>query len=113
VERQIEINEERLKLLEKFNQELPDLMVPESAKWDVVYKDGALSSKVKRLMALGIALRARCVNCIISQTMRALEAGATKDEILETISVNVAMSGTTGIAESLRVLKLLDELDKL
>jgi len=44
--------------------------------------------------------------------MRALEAGATKDEILETISVNVAMSGTTGIAESLRVLKLLDELGK-
>jgi len=113
LESQIEINEERLKLLEKFNQELPDLMVPESAKWEVVYKDGALSCKVKRLMALGIALRARCINCIIAQTMRALEAGATKDEILETISVNVAMSGTTGIAESLRVLKLLDELGKL
>ena len=112
MESQIEINNERLKLLEKFNQELPDLMVPESAKWEVVYKDGALSCKVKRLMALGIALRARCVNCIISQTMRALDAGATKDEILETISVNVAMSGTTGIAESLRVIKLLDELGK-
>ena len=110
---QLEINEERLKLLEKFNQELSDLMVPESAKWEIVYKDGALSHKVKRLMALGIALRARCVNCIISQTMRALKAGATKDEILETISVNVAMSGTTGIAESLRVIKLLGELGKL
>jgi len=64
-------------------------------------------------MALGIALRARCFNCIVGQTMRALEAGATKEEILETISVNMAMSGTTGIAESLRVLKLLDELGKL
>jgi len=113
MENQLEINEERLKLLEIFNQELPDLMVPESAKWDVVYKDGALSAKVKRLMALGIALRARCVNCIVAQTMRAIETGATKEEILETISVNVAMSGTTGIAESLRVLKLLGELGKL
>jgi len=113
LESQIEFNEERLRLVEKFNQELPDLMVPESAKWEVVYKDGALSCKVKRLMALGIALRARCANCIVAQVMRALEAGATKDEILETISVNVAMSGTTGIAESLRVLKLLDELGKL
>jgi len=56
VENQIEINEERLKLLEKFNQELPDLMVPESAKLEVVYKDGALSCKVKRLMALGLHL---------------------------------------------------------
>ena len=63
------------------------------------------------LMALGIALRARCVNCIVGQTMRALDAGATKEEILETISVNMAMSGTTGVAESLRVLKLLDELE--
>ena len=95
------------------NQELPDLMIHESAKWDEVYKDGALSAKVKRLMALGIALRAQCVNCIVAQTIRALEAGATKEEILETTSVNMAMSGTTGIAESLRVLKLLDELGKL
>jgi alkylhydroperoxidase/carboxymuconolactone decarboxylase family protein YurZ len=45
--------------------------------------------------------------------MRALEAGASKEEILETISVNMAMSGTTGTAESLRVIKLLDELGKL
>lgn len=113
LESQIELNDERKELLEKFKQELPDLIVPESAKWEVVYKDGALSCKVKRLIALGIALRARTVNCILAQTMRALEAGVTKDEILETISVNVAMSGTTGIAESLRVLKLLDELGKI
>ena len=113
MESQLEVNEERLKYLEKLNQELPDLMIHESAKWDEVYKDGALSAKVKRLMALGIALRAQCVNCIVAQTIRALEAGATKEEILETISVNMAMSGTTGIAESLRVLKLLDELGKL
>ncbi|MDY6790423.1 MAG: carboxymuconolactone decarboxylase family protein [Thermodesulfobacteriota bacterium] len=113
MESQMEVNEERLKYLEKINQELPDLMIHESAKWDEVYKDGALSTKVKRLMALGIALRARCVHCIVAQTMRALDVGATKEEILETISVNMAMSGTTGIAESLRVLKLLDELGKL
>ncbi len=75
---ELEFNKERLKYLEKLNQELPDLMVHESAKWDEVYKEGALSTKVKCLMALGIALRARCVNCIVGQTMRALEAGATK-----------------------------------
>ncbi len=113
MESQIEFNEERLRLVEKFKQELPDLMVPELDKWEVVYKDRALSCKIKRLIALGIALRACCANCIVAQAMRALEAGATKDEILETISVNVAMSGTTGMGESLRVLKLLEELGKL
>lgn len=108
---QLEVNEERLKYLARLNEELPNLMAHESAKWEEVYKEGALSTKVKRLMALAIALSARCENCIVGQTMRALEAGATKEEILETISVNMAMSGTTGIAESLRVLKLLDEID--
>ena len=113
MESQIKLNDERLKLLGKFREALPDLMVPEAAVFEVVYKEGALSTKVKRLMSLGIALRAGCTNCILGQTMRALEAGATKDEILETLSVVVAMGGTSGIAESLRVLKLLDELGKL
>jgi len=114
MESQLELNNERIKLLDKYHQALPTLTAAESAVLDdVVYKDGALSIKVKRLIALGIALRAGCTNCTLSQTMRALEAGATKDELLETISVEVAMSGTTGIAESLRVIKLLDELGKL
>jgi len=113
MESQIELNDERRKLVDKFRKVLPDLMVPESAVNDVVYKDGALGSKVKMLMALGIALGAGCTNCILGQTMRALDAGATKDELLETISVVVAMRGTTGIAESLRVLQLLEELHKL
>ena len=51
MESQIEANDERRKLLGKFREALPDLMVPEVAVLDVVYKDGALSSKVKRLMS--------------------------------------------------------------
>ena len=113
MESQIELNKERLKLLDKFKQALPDLMAAESAVGEVAYKDGALSGKVKRLMALAIALRVGCINCILGQTIRALDAGATKEEILETLSVEVAISGTTGVAESLRVIKLLDELGKL
>jgi len=113
MENQVKLNNERLELFDKFKQVLPDFMAAESAVLDIVYKEGALSTKTKRLMALAIALRARCVNCILSQTQNALNAGATRDEILETIQVVVAMSGTTGIAESLRVIKFLDELDEL
>jgi len=113
MESQLELNDERMKLFDKYGQALPALKVAQDSVRAEVYKDGALSVKVKRLMSLGIALRAGCTNCILAQTMRALEAGATKDEILETTSVEVAMSGTTGVAESLRVIKLLDELGKL
>ena len=110
---QLEVNQERTRLLEVFKRENPGLAKPEMAVLEEAYKDGALSQKVKRLMALAIALRARCVNCIVAQTIQALDAGATKEEILETINVNIAMSGTTGVAESLRVIKLLEELGKL
>ena len=113
MESQLELNSERIRLLEKFKQALPDLVLAESSTWGVVYQDGALSHKIKRLIALGIALRAGCKNCILGHTLRAIELGASKEEILETISVNVTMSGTTGIGEGLRVLKLLEEVEKL
>ncbi len=113
MESQLELNNARMKLFDKFAQALPGLKIAEDSVRAEVYKDGALSVKVKRLISLGIALRAGATNCILAQTMHALEAGATKDEILETTSVEVAMSGTTGVAESLRVVKLLDELGKL
>ena len=112
MESQIELNRERLQLLDKFRESSPDLMSAVFAVQDEAYKDGALSTKVKRLIALAIALSAGCTNCILAQTMRAREAGATKEEILEALSVVSAMRGTTGIAESLRVVKLLEELDQ-
>jgi AhpD family alkylhydroperoxidase len=113
MENQMKYNEERSKLLDKFIQTLPNLMAPLGTILDAVYKDGALSNRFKRLMSLAIALKGGTTNCILAQTMLALEAGASKEEILETLSVVVAMSGTAGVAESLRVIKLLDELGKL
>ena len=61
-------------------------------------------------MALTLAVGAGYRNCILAQTKNALENAATKDEIFETLSVVVSMRGTTGVAESLRVVQLLDEL---
>ena len=113
MESQVELNEGRMELLRKFRKALPDLMAVEVPVISEAYKDGALSTKTKRLMSLALALGAGCTNCILGQTMAALEAGATREEVLETPSVVVSMRGTTGVAESLRVVKLLDELGKL
>jgi AhpD family alkylhydroperoxidase len=106
---QVELNSERLELLEKFKQAVPDFMAAEAAVLEIAYKDGALSTKIKRLIALAAALKVGCTNCILAQTQKALEAGASKAEILETLQVLIAIGGTTGIAESLRVIKFLDE----
>jgi AhpD family alkylhydroperoxidase len=113
MESQVEYNKERSELLNKFIKTMPSLMAPLNTVLDEVYKDGELSKKIKRLISLAVALKGGTTNCILAQTMHALEAGAGKEEILETLSVVVAMNGTAGVAESLRVIKLLDELGKL
>jgi AhpD family alkylhydroperoxidase len=109
-ESQLELERNRVEQRERFYQVLPEVAGKVKDLTDIVYSDGALSGKVKRMMALATALGAGCRNCILAQTTLALEAGATKEEILETISVVVSMRGTTGVAESLRVIQLLDEL---
>ncbi len=111
VESQTELNNNRMNQLGKFAELLPEGQVRNLT--NDVYKDAELSCKVKRLMALAVALGAGCRNCVLGQAMYALENGATKEEILETISVVVSMRGTTGLAESLRVVQLLEELGKL
>ncbi|MCF7939213.1 MAG: carboxymuconolactone decarboxylase family protein [Spirochaetales bacterium] len=84
----------------------PFRIIPAIAKNDAI---GALSEKVKYLLALAVALGTGCRICILAQVTKAMDAGATKEEIMETISVVVAMRGTTGIAESLRIIDYLEE----
>ena len=104
---------EYLKQRDQGEQLMPDLIAVKNALTGEAYKEGALSSKTKRLMALAVGLRAGCEICVIGQTMFALQAGATKEEIFETIAVATTMGGTPGLAESYRVIKLLEELGKL
>ncbi len=60
--------------------------------------DGALSKKQKELMALGIAIHARCDYCIVYHTHECLKAGATREEMLETCGVAVQMGGGPAMA---------------
>jgi len=113
MDKQVELNQERLRLLEKYKKVLPETLAAELKVGEQAYADGALSAKQKRLIALGVALGRGCTNCILGQTMRSLEAGATPQEILEATGVAVAIGGTMGMAESLRVVKLLEELGQI
>ena len=74
-----------------------------------VYKDGVLSGKIKRLMALTGALVHGCRACILYQTEEALALGATAEEILEACAVAISLGGTMGAGETTRVVQLLDE----
>ena len=76
-----------------------------------VYKDGALSLKTKRLIALACGLQAGCTRCVQGQTKDAITAGATKNEVLEAVAVAIVMGGTAVSAETWRVIKVLEELN--
>jgi len=112
-ENQIELNNNRKKHLGLFGKLMPDFAKQIEVQMNETYKDGAIDSKTKRLMAMAIALGAGCRNCVLAHAEAALDIGATKGDFLETISVVISMRGTSGVAESLRVIQFLDELGKL
>ncbi len=55
--------------------------------------DGALSTSVKELMALAIAVVERCDGCIASHARGAVKAGATREQAAEAIGVTYLMAG--------------------
>jgi len=112
MESQFELYDETGKYKDELQQELPGVTAAHNAFRGEVYKDGALSHKFKRLIALAVALRAGCTRCIIAQTKLAVEAGATKAEVLEAVSVAIYMGGSPAMGWSWRVVKVLEELGK-
>ena len=76
---------------------------------DAVFRDGSIDLKTKRLMALAVAIQAGCKDCMISQASKALELGATTEEIFETCSVAISMGGTLAWSKALVVADYLRE----
>ncbi len=61
-------------------------------------KPGALSTKVKALIALAIGIKAQCPYCIAIHTYTAIKEGATRQEIMETAFVVGFMGGGPSVA---------------
>jgi AhpD family alkylhydroperoxidase len=111
MENQIEYYTDTGNYRDQFDQQLP-IMAAYTTFRKGVYRDGALSLKIKRLIALACGLQGGCIRCIQGQTKDAIAAGATKEEVLEAVSVAVVMGGTVVSAETWRVVKVLEELGK-
>lgn len=71
--------------------------------------DGALPAKVKILMALAVVASKQCEACTMAQMKSALNNGATKEEILETMDVIFITSGAPAVSACREALKLLKE----
>lgn len=80
-------------LMVKLGNELPGPLSGFGQLHRHAVADGALSTKIKELIALGIGIAARCDGCIAYHVHDALKAGATRKEIVETIGVAILMGG--------------------
>jgi AhpD family alkylhydroperoxidase len=80
-----------IKKLKKFGELTPAAWQGFLA-WDkAVMADGAISAKVKELIALGVAMTTQCPYCIEIHTKRAKDAGCTEQEIAEAVMVAAAL----------------------
>ncbi len=70
---------------------------------------GALDLKQKELIALAIGIADRCVDCIGFHLLGAVKAGATREEIAETISVAVMMGGGPAYMYGVKALEAFDQ----
>lgn len=73
---------------------------------------GALDHKSKELISLALAVAAHCDGCIAVHVSKSLEAGATKDEIMEAAFVAVLMGGGPAMVYTKMVYDAVEEYTK-
>ena len=95
---------------EKMKQHVPDAVRGFGALFQKVMADGALPSKQKELVAVGIAVAEHCIPCINLHVQKSLAAGCTPEEILEAASVAVMMGGGPAYTHLPMVMKALEAL---
>ena len=82
---------ENMKKLGSYAELVPDAWAAFQAFDKAALADGALPSKTKELIALGVAMTTQCAYCIEIHTKKAKAAGNTDQEIAEAVMVAAAL----------------------
>jgi len=72
-------------------------------------EDGVLSTRVKEMMALAIGIVVGCEGCIAYHVHDAVKAGATRQELLETVGVALLMGGGPGSIYAAHALDAIEQ----
>lgn len=71
-------------------------------------KTGHLDEKTRQLISLAVAVTTRCDGCISVHSLKAVENGATKEEIAEALGVAIAMNAGAALVYSARALDAVE-----
>jgi AhpD family alkylhydroperoxidase len=94
----------------KVQKEMPNAVGGFMGLFQQTMGDGALSVKEKELIALSIGLAVRCEPCILMHIKKAIDAGATREQVIETAQVVVMMQGGPGYVHLPMVLEALEAI---
>ena len=73
-------------------------------------KNGALNEKTKEFIALGISIATRCESCIGLHMEHLVRLGATREEIIEALSMSSYMGGGPSITYSAKALEAYEQI---
>ena len=113
IEKQVELKEQIEGQWDRYKALMPHIADAYEELPNRAYADGAISGKMKRLMAMTAAIVNGCRACILYQSDEALKLGASKEEILECIGVAVSLGGTMAAGQATRLIGYLEERDFL
>lgn len=88
----------------------PESMRAFSALAREALRPGALDVRTKELIATAIAVATRCDGCIGFHAKAAIRAGASREELLETLSMAIYMGAGPSMIHAAEALRAFDEL---
>jgi len=100
-----------MRTMTKYGKENPNAMAGFMQLHEAGSTDGALSAKVKELIALAIGIVVRCDGCISFHIHDAIKAGATREEIVDTIGVAILMGGGPAVVYGSQALEALEQFE--
>jgi AhpD family alkylhydroperoxidase len=95
---------ELLKSIPEFAKLTPDSLKGYQTLSSANSANSKLGEKTRQLISLAVAVTTRCDGCITFHTEAALRAGATREEIAESLGVAMAMNAGAALIYSVRAM---------
>ncbi len=98
------------KTYQELQKELPEFIEGWSGFTEKYHREGALTERERELIAVALSASKQCHWCVAHHVKSALNAGATREEVLEAAFETVLMGGGPALVHMRLVLDALADL---
>jgi AhpD family alkylhydroperoxidase len=95
--------------LAEIRKEVPDVLKGFNGMAQAASREGVLSHKNKELIAMAIAITARCEGCLGYHAQTLVKLGVTRQEFMEMLGVAVYMGGGPSLMTAAEALMAFEE----